>query len=155
MMIVEQQITTAKEIEVQFTEITLLSKEEYLANKDLISLRSWWWLRSPYPETSSYAGFVYDDGYISYDPTGSEDVYVRPALRYDLKSCNLRPGDKVEIAGYLWTVLRGGLILCDEIAGSVPFRKDYKAEDANIYETSDVKKYIEEWAKKQGIVFER
>lgn len=79
---------------------------------------------------------------------------VRPALQIlNPESSNLNPGDQLEVVGHGWTVLNGGLALCNEIIGRTQFRKDWEAPDANVYERSDVKRYVEEWAKENGIEF--
>lgn len=35
--------------------------------------------------------------------------------------------------------------LCDNIIGKCVFREDWKAKEANEYEASDVKKYVDKW----------
>lgn len=125
--------------------ITLLSKKEYIDNKDIIEPRiAFWWLRTPdYHRRDTvriidscrevYNGFV-DDPYNG----------VRPALIVDLPS-DYKRGDKVKIAGYIWTVLSSKLIHCDDIITAMSFRREYEKPDANKYEKSDVKKWLDEW----------
>ena len=57
-----------------------------------------------------------------------------------------------ELAGHTWTVIADDLVLCDDIVGYACFRKDHNAKDANDYEASDVKKWLENWAVENGIV---
>ena len=155
-MKVEKIIKNTKEIDLQIEEITLLSKEEYLAAKDIIPARhDWWWLRSPYRYDTNYAGVVRSIGNFNYDPVVDGSDGVSPALKIrDLKSSNLEVGDQIILAGYTWTVISDDYILCDSIVGKTCFRKDWKAPDANVYEKSDIKKWLEAWAKEHGIEVE-
>ena len=43
-------------------------------------------------------------------------------------------------------------ILTDMDNGEVSFRKNVNAPDANDYEASDVKKWLEKWAKNKGVI---
>lgn len=128
------------------TAITLLSIEEYKVAEDNIPpVDNGWWLRSPggyrFNAACVYPGGVVDD----YGATVSFDfVGVRPALRFNPTSLNLQIGEKVLSGGFTWTHVSEGLLLCDRIITQMPFRKDWQAEDADKYEASDVKKYIEE-----------
>ena len=146
----KKKIDVIKTMNIDIQGITLLSKEEYEAHKDIIPLiKSCWWLRSP-GSRIDYATYVDSDGCI--DDKGYHVCYVnsfgyRPALLCDIKSTNLEAGDKVEIAGYSWTVLNDNMMLCDESIACNTFRLDWKAEDANVYEASDVKRWLENWYK--------
>ena len=51
----------------------------------------------------------------------------------------------------MWTMIGDSLALCDDVVGSCAFRKNWKAQDANIYEKSDIKKWLENWAEENGI----
>ena len=152
----EKLITTTEPIELEITEITLLSKEEYEKAKENIQLLAcWWWLRSP--GRSYYAAYVYGGGWVCANGIGVDyvGIAVRPALKIrNLESTNLQIGDKIQLAGYTWTVISGGIVLCDEAVGRTCFRKDWKAGDANAYEASDIKKWIRNWAGNKGIVME-
>ena len=91
-------------------------------------------------------------GYGSGDYVHSDGICVRPALRIlNLASYNLHAKDTIRLAGKRWTVISDDLILCDEIVGNCAFRDDYEAPDANDYEKSDVKKWLENWAAENGI----
>ena len=138
------------ESKLQVNEVTLLSVEEFEAARGLIPLlNEWWWLRSP-GGNSSRAATVSSYGRVN--TLGSLVNYttyvVRPALRIkNLKSLDLQIGDQIcGLAGYDWTVISDSLALCNDGIGDHCFRSDYKAEDANIYDVSDVKKYLGEWA---------
>ena len=141
-------------INIEISEITLLSIEEYeAAQKNIPVIPEWWWLRSPggYDARAagvSIGGSVDDFGnYVNFNY-----FCVRPALRISNLACfNLHAKDTIRLAGKNWTVISEDLILCDESVGNCSFRKDYQAPDANVYEKSDVKKWLENWAAENGI----
>ena len=147
-------IQATEPVELDVQEVTLLSKEEYKAGRKYIPLHdSWWWLRSPNESSTYYAGYVYVDGEVSCYLVGNCIGGVSPALRIsNLKFSNLNPGDKLIIGGRKWTVISNELVQCDEVIGKCAFREDYEAPDANNYEVSDVKKYVERWAWEHGII---
>ena len=152
-MLASKIITFLEPVDLDIAEVTLLSTEEYTANKNVIPLiNKWWWLRSP-GDDQHYAVFVYSDGrHIAYFVDNS-NCCVRPALRIqNLRSCNLLIGNKFKLAGCTWTVLKDDLALCDKEIGRTCFREDIDAEDANVYEKSDIKKYLEKWAEEVGIL---
>ena len=70
---------------------------------------------------------------------------MRPALIVNLESSNLADGDKIKYRGYTWTVILGKYALCDSIINKQPYREDRRVDNANDYEKSDIKKYIEDW----------
>ena len=148
------ELITTKPIDIEIKGITLLSIEEYEAYKEHIkSVNYWWWLRSPGYDSFLAAivnsdSSVYNFGYsVDYDRDA-----VRPALIFSRDSSNLNIGDILIIAGYEWTVISDNLIHCNDSIGKCPFRKYWKAPDANIYEASDVKKFVEKWATEKGIL---
>jgi len=145
----EKMIRIIEPIDIEINGITLLSIEEYEACKYIIpNINFWWWLRSPgYSSINaanvSNVGNVSDFGnYVNYD-----DRAVRPALIYE--SSNLQIGDKIKIVGYNWTVISDSMILCDDVVGFTYFRKDWRANDANDYEKSDIKKWLNDWWKER------
>lgn len=146
-MIVQKLITTTKDVQLDVEGITLLTKEEVEALPvDIRKCYEYWWLRSPghyYNEAAFVFGEYGDVDRLGYSV--DEELDVRPALRVNLKSTNLQIGDKVAVFGYVWTVITENLILCDDIVGESPFRKDRYASDANKYEASDIKKWLEQW----------
>lgn len=153
-MIVKKQIVKEEDTNVIFYGITLLSKEEYLEHINLISniVEVWWWLRSP-GLIQSCASYVDLDGSRRYNYVDGGSGCVRPVLVGNLKSSNLERGAKFNLAGHIWTVLNDELALCDESVGRTCFRKDWKASDANNYDTSDIKKWLYNWAEENMICF--
>lgn len=133
------------------TGATLLSAEE--AEKlpqHLRSYKGWWWLRSPgyYQDVAvlvNTGGSVYYGGSFVINDFG----YVRPTLRISaLESSNLLYiGDRFEFGGAEFEVVSDRLAFCTGDIGCCAFRRDWKAEDANVYEASDVKQFVEEWFK--------
>ena len=139
--------------------ITLLSAEEAenLLTKEQRKCKynnksCCWWLRSP-GYRQSVAVYVYYDG--SVDDVGYDvdcDDCVRPALILsNLKSSNLKSikelgvGDQFNFGGKIFTIISDKYALCDEAISKMAFRKDWEAEDANVYEKSDVKKFLDNW----------
>lgn len=139
---------------IEISEITLLSVMEAKAlSRAQLNIGSWWWLRSP--GRSTCAARVLNDGKVNaagiyvYDSRGTG---VRPALRIsNLGASNLNVGEKFSAGGETWTVISKDLALCDHVVGHTCFREDWKAPDANVYEKSDVKKWLENWALEKGI----
>ncbi len=132
---------------------TLLSIEEYEACKckdvikDVISTVNGCdlWLRSPGGH-AYYAATVHDNGYVNkYGGLVSSRRSVRPALVFNPDSCDLSIGDKVKVKNVMFTVISKNMMLADECIGRHCFRKEETAPDANAYETSDVKKYVDKW----------
>ena len=152
-MIIKKYIVKEEDANVTFYGITLLLKEEYLEHTNLISNNAnWWWLRSP-GIRHSLAEYVNDDGSLGYNYVDGVGGSVRPVLIGTLKSSNLERGAKFNLAGRTWTVLNDELALCDESVGKTYFRKDWQAADANNYDTSDIKKWLYNWAEENMICF--
>ncbi len=147
-MKVQKQITHFTTIDIDITEITLLSIEEYEAAKDNIPLLDErWWLRSPGGNGGNAA---------CVDPDGFGDgnyglnvitayVGVRPAIRINPRSVDLQIREKVRLEGFTWTYISEGLLLCDSIISHKPFRNTWRTKNANDYKTSYVKKFVESW----------
>lgn len=133
------------------TGATLLSVEEAKkVPEKLRKFNSWWWLRSPGCSTD-YAACVNSHGYVG---EGGEYVYyndisVRPALQLNIESFDsISDGTKLRIGTYDFTVVcNGKYALCDTSIGKSVFyiRINRQVENANNYETSDVKKSVDDW----------
>ena len=135
----------------KITGATLLSVEEarQLDKEILKASDNWWWLRSPsiYDKYYNQAacviggdGCVYDDGLVEIS------VGVRPALCIsNLSSSDLKIGDKFTFGDRNFIIISDKYALCDEVIGRCAFRKDWEAKDANSYEASDVKVFVDQW----------
>ena len=130
----------------EITGATLLSFEEYEKYKyDILRIDDCWWLRSP--SHYSYAAAVVDMTaaatmlviMLYYD-----DYAIRPALKISNLE-DVEVGDKIKFDGKTFTVISPEYALCDTAIGHGAFRKDSNAADANIYEASDVKKFVDKW----------
>ena len=129
---------------VPITNVTLLSKEEYEEYKDNIPENGqFWWLRSP-GSTATHAAMVHRDNYIV-NINVNMSMPVRPILECDLDSTGLQIGNKVRLANRNWTVFNGNMFICDTSVGSSVFNPDQNAEDANVYETSEIKTWLDNW----------
>lgn len=153
-MIVEKIIITTEKQELNITGATLLSIEEYRQCKDLIPrVNKTWWLRSAGYDVDLAACVFGEDGNVG---EGGFRVFhefgVRPALTIlNLESSNLQIGDKFTFAGHIFTVISDTYALCDDIIGECDFRENWRAKNSNNYETSDVKKRLENWYSNQVI----
>lgn len=140
---------------IEISEITLLSVWEAKAvSRAQLNIGSWWWLRSP-GRCSTFAARVLNDGKVNavgIYVCDSRGTGVRPALRIsNLGASNLNVGEKFSVGGETWTVISKDLALCDRVVGHTCFREDWRAPDAYVYEKSDVKKWLENWALEKGI----
>ncbi len=146
----DEQVINVNDTEIEVTEITLLSVEEYEAAKDNIPpLNEYWWLRSP-GFYSNIAACVAPDGGVHDigDYVNAGSVGVRPALRVNPQSLNLQIGEKAQYGGHTFTRITEDMLLCDEFICKMTFRKDWQADNANDYEASDVKTFLDKWLEK-------
>lgn len=145
-------IRILSDVELDFAEATLLTEEEYCANRERIaSLAGWWWLRSPglHQRNAAYVSIV---GSLGTSRVNIGRGCVRPALKIrNLKSSDLQISDQFVLAGHTWTVIAEDIALCDDSIGRSAFREDWRAANANDYERSDVKKSVEKWAMENGV----
>ncbi len=151
--------TTINDNGVKIEKSTLLSLAEFNNNKDIISIKydssimPFWALRSVKKDENFCAFDVQRDGTPSYCYAGGT-FDVRPALV--LKDCNLQIQSKIKYAGVLFTVLRGGIALCDANLNTMQFWNDKSrpipdvTDYTVIYEQSDMKKWIDDWFAKNG-----
>ena len=160
-MIVKRIVKKAEIIDLVFSDITLLSADEYAKNVDYIPpLNESWWLRTPrigtvYVAQVDSCGHAFADHKMTYGFDVSVPLSVRPALViHNIMDSNLNLGDEIVVAVTKWTIISEDLAIANRTIGDHRFRNDYKAPDANDYEKSDVKKYIKNWAKERGIVFD-
>ena len=128
---------------------TLLSKTEA---ESLLTQRERayraWWLRSPgsltfcVPVVRENGTIDYFGGHVSFD-----FVCVRPALKINLESSDLKIGDTISFGGKTFKIISDDLAFCLEDIGTHCFRKEWKALDANKYAVSDVKRFVDAWFK--------
>lgn len=127
---------------------TLLSHNEYDANEYYIIDKDFiWWLRSGV-NTCSYKVYCVSSGSVSMIGVNYKHFGVVPALILEDK--DIKAGSKITYAGQKFTVLHDGLALSNKIIHHMAFRNDINADDANIYEASDVKKWVDAWFNRNG-----
>lgn len=145
-MNVKKIITVTKSIDCDIFGATLLTTEEakQLPQEILTTVADNWWLRSPGISNENAACVFGKHGYVHpYGDCADKEFGVRPAITF--VSSDLEVGDKFITFGYEWTVVFPNKALCDDVIGYSAFRKDWQMPDANDYEKSDIKKYIDSW----------
>lgn len=140
---------------------TLLSVAEALSFPPSIRRYDYfWWLRSSdcYKEvvppgryeTVNVVSFVTNLGFV-WDKQGfrvNDDMPgVRPALIVNPKSSNLNNGDIIKVFDHYWYFQDNLALLMYKPLIKMPFNKD--ESKGNDYETSDVKKWLDNWLKEQ------
>lgn len=155
----QKEIKTYKNIDIHIDGIRLLTKKEYDFIKDKYEIKNvyknesykQYWLQTPYPKSTNFVYTVwYDREAFNITATPTDDkIGVRPVLDYSYTSNLIQDeidiGDKIILFGYTWTILSYSSILCDEIVGITYFRKDASLDNSNIYEESDIRKWLENW----------
>ena len=132
-----------KDIEVEITNITLLTIEEVRAlPPDIRCYCGWWWLRSP-GCTSACAAVCCAVGTVDY--YGYEVNYfngtVRPALTLsNLDSEPLEIGEEISIAGKNYIAIGKDRVLYNDKLFLHRFDKK-----SNEYEKSEIKKIVDKW----------
>ncbi len=141
-----------KEVTIEATELTLLTKEEYLEAKQRIKpiKTQIWWLRPSNAEEDPY--IVADSEDKIAETTwkfGDVELAVRPALRFDTSRTALHVGDTFMFGDNTWTVILEGLALCDDVfemmgyQGWGPGEPWATPEAWRNYEKSDIKEYLD------------
>ena len=132
---------------VVITGASLMSLDEYDKCRDSITLlRTTWWLRSlginclfeTFVDVSRKAQDEMDVDNNSYT--------IRPILWISSLG-GMKIGDKIDFGGKVFTIVSPQHALCDTGIGTRAFRRNYSAEDANLYKTGNVKKLIDKWYK--------
>lgn len=142
-MKVKKIITQDEELDI--TEATLLTTEEAeMLPHRLRNYKNQWWLRSPgYSQNfvayvSSGGPIIYGGLYVCYS-----EVAVRPALKIrNLESSNLTIGDTFVFHNKRFEVIDAETAFCLEDIDTHRFCPNRQSND---YETSDVKKYVDDW----------
>ena len=128
--------------------VRLLTKEEYLQNRDCIGSRKpWFWLQDKCGEQSDLVAAVYIGDVVGFYEVDYKFGVV-PGLV--LEKSTLPVGSKLEYGLHSFTVLPKGLAVCDKALLRMAFREDWKADDAGVYERSDVEKWLKRWYGKFG-----
>lgn len=140
-------ITIAKEVDLDIIEATLLTITEVRKLPKRLKIYNDWWLKTP-GSYSCHAAFVNCRGFIDYD-ISCDDFMVRPALVIsNLDAFNLKIGDTFVFGRAEFEIISNSKALCSTYIGFSAFRDDWRADDANDYEKSDIKKYIDDWFEK-------
>ncbi len=136
-------------LKIKFATLLSTKEAETFLTKEERTHRHWWWLRSP-GDALTHAAYVYSDGLVNYRGCAAyyADGIVRPALKIDLGSSGFKIGDKFIFGKKLFKIISNDLAFCLEDIGITRFRNDWKAWDANDYEESDVKKFVDKWYEK-------
>lgn len=130
-------------------EVTLLTAAEYKDYEHNIPpVRDWFWLKS-----SSVDAFVVDvvdrNRFVGCCFVDSPDGMIRPVIKLEN---TVSIGEEYDVKGTMFVAISKDMLLCKDKIGYCCFRKNFEAEDANVYEKSDVKNYIDDWAKEKGIL---
>lgn len=149
-MKVKKIIVSTTEHDIDITGATLFTIEEAkkLPEKSR-KYNKWWWLKSC-GSRSFRSSCVYDDGFINEfgEYVNYNCVACRPVLTIsNLESSGLKMGDVFEFGGKEFEIISNDKAFCLGDIGISVFNHDWKADDANVYEKSDIKKYIDDWFK--------
>jgi len=132
-----------EEIDIEVTDISLLTVEEAeRLPENIREYEDWWWLRTP-GISSHYAAFVHFDGPVSILGAGVThvNVGVRPALTIsNLEDLGVRVGDTIIIQDKKYVVVSDNKVLYNDDAVYHRFDKD-----SNDYEKSEIKKIVDGW----------
>ncbi len=118
---------------------TLLTQEE---RED----ENWWWLRIPNNDPCTVA-IVGKDGLISYCDYNKLDEYgrVRPALNIEAPKDEV--GSMFRFGDIYFKILSENLAFCMQDIGNALFKENLSDENVYVYETSDIKEFIDNWFK--------
>lgn len=133
-------------VSLDITGIALLSEEDYEKYEGRISpVNDDWWLQSPCELNSTHAAYVNSSfGNVHYYDVRHRHS-VRPILKIrNLRSSKLEIGDKFMARGHAWTVISEDIVLCDDCICHHCFRRNWKSNDANVYDSSDIKMFLED-----------
>ena len=120
--------------------ITLLPKFDYYSlSHNIPALDEPWWLK-PAESCSNMCAIADGRSYVS---DAADVPAVRPALI--AKAYNFTVGHEVDYGGKRWTYIGDNYFLCNTAFCKMAFRKDENAADANDYESSDIKAYLDNW----------
>lgn len=146
-MIVYEKLTFYKPTKLDIVSAKLLSTDE----AEVLPLRlkkynNWWWLRSHSIGFINYAALVYGAGSVSRygNLVHDSDGTVRPVLKIkNLEYSNLEIGDVFEFGGKEFEIVSENFAFCTTDIGKHRFDGS-----SNVYEKSEIKKYVDDWFKK-------
>lgn len=136
-------------LNLEIVEATLLTVEEAEKLPERLRKHAYvWWLQSC-GYCSDYAACVYPDGIVSHDGDYVCFYYdVRPVLVIsNLESLGLKIGDIFEFGDKEFEIISNNKAFCLTDIGNNVFKRDSNVLNANNYERSDVKKFIDYWFK--------
>ena len=135
------------DVKLEIKEITLLTAEEanLIPNEYLADVNTW--LRTP---RNKRLVAVTTPRHAEHPKTFySMRVHCRvmddhPALKI-VQDESLQIGEQVELFGYTWTKVLPDTLISDTSIGEHCYREDIDAPDANVWEASDLKVWLEQW----------
>lgn len=79
---------------------------------------------------------------------------IRPVLVCSNLMTKHKIGDKIHFAdsNLTYTIISETKALADFSLGQMPFRREFHAEDANDFEKSDIKRWLDNWAKRERLI---
>ncbi len=149
----EKIITYRETTDIEIEGIALLSMGDFASNVKFIpNIDCEYWLSSSVVNCPGYVSAVNRNGLIcSSGFIAATKLGVRPVLSIQGKGLN--PGDKIIVAGYTWTVLNNtAKMLCDTHIERRPYKEEYQKKEGIEYDKSDIKLFLEQWAKDKGIL---
>jgi len=138
------------EISIKLKDVTIPSGEEIERWTSRIpSENKWYWLRSADKE-QGIAGIAGKNNKINaYGDDVDNKNGVRPLLLFDTEDCDLISGAKITKNEVVYTVISSGVMIADKIVGTTHFNSAKDSEVSNDYSKSDVKKWLDDWAKSE------
>ena len=138
------------EISIKLKDVTIPSGEEIERWTSRIpSENKWYWLRSADKE-QGIAGIAGKNNKINaYGDDVDNKNGVRPLLLFDTEDCDLISGAKITKNEVVYTVISSGVMIADKIVGTTHFNSTKDSDVSNDYSKSDVKKWLDDWAKSE------
>ena len=138
------------EISIKLKDVTLPSGEEIERWTSRIpSENKWYWLRTGNKE-QGIAGIAGKNNKINaYGDDVDNKNGVRPLVLFDTEECDLISGAKITKNEVVYTVISSGVMIADKIVGTTHFNSAKDSEVSNDYSKSEVKKWLDDWAKSE------
>lgn len=133
------------ELEIVGATLPTLEDSNYFSD-NLCIYNTEWWLNTPLDHISGCVFIICTDGDATYEETNCDYITVRPALQIkNLELSNLKIGDCFIFGEKEFEIVLNDLAFCKSDIGKCYFRQDFEADNANVYEFSDVKKFVDKW----------